>query len=252
MYVGGLKPELCDGPSMSEAQLRELWRFRASVMPHRADADLGEDWRVFSRFVSAARWVQLGRDRQGALRCSVVMTPVEAPDHLFLDADYGYVDLSWRGRWEVLAVWGMLIGRALVVARGRALYFGGVGYPAAAMGIEKLFPSLMLWGDAAVADPIAARHLAMMHERAGGQASGPAWVTLFTKPYEPPAWWHDHAARAPVLVRYLALNPDWRLGRGVPMIARIRARHLVDMARRAVRRGGGRGEERARVGGVVS
>jgi hypothetical protein len=221
---------------LSEEAIRELFEFRQRVMPHRPGADVDADWSYFRSFVRAASSVLTGRDRDSIIRTSIVIAPLVENDHVFLDASYGYVDPTWRGRWEIPVAWFLLFVPFLASVPGRRLFFGGIAYPTSAVAIDRMFPPIRMMGDPGPHEPVIARRLAWLHARGGGTSGGSSWVQLATQPPPQPSWWHSFVARSPVYQRYAASNPDWHLGRGLPVVAEIRWRHLPPLLLRGLRR----------------
>jgi hypothetical protein len=223
---------------LPEETIGDLFEFRKRMMPHRPDAgvDVATDWAQFRGNVRAASWVLTGRDRDSVIRTSLVITPLVENDHVFLDASYAYVDPAWRGRWEILVAWCMLLLQFIKRISGRRLFIGGLAYPTSAVGYDRIFPPAWMMGDADPHEPVVARCLARLHARGGGTPGGPPWVPHPSQPPQQPAWWHSFAAQSPAYRRYVAANPDWHLGRLLPVVSEIRWGHLPPLLARTLRR----------------
>jgi hypothetical protein len=226
------------GHTLDTDALDELYALRGRLMRLRSDVRPEVDRSKVDRFVRGASHVLRGHDESGALRMMAIVDRYEITVggervivHL---AEYGFIDLEYRGHPGLLLLYLRVAARDLL---GRTPVYGcGIGYPPSVLAGARHLGPVILPGS--TNDPTVAACFAHVAERIGGLdcdvRSGRTMMR--TVPPEPPAWWWEMARSDPNYDEFVARCPDWQAGFGVLGMFRLDAKVLPRLAAGAARR----------------
>jgi len=226
------------GHALTDADIDEMWRLRHSIYAIRDEA-IATDRPKFADAARCSRSAEI-RDGQGRLRGFWLarVEPIEAagsPVLLFLP-EYAFVEPGLRGSaWTGIAVFDLLV-RHLVDLGTRRLWLAAIAYPTSISLIAHYLPEVYVSGDDAPPEPAAI--LDWLHAGAGA-AWDPARhrVRLPTCPVAPEPRTLERWQREPCVARAIARNPEWQLGYGMGVVARLSPRAMAHLAR-GIWRGG--------------
>jgi hypothetical protein len=219
------------GSVLDEATIDEMWALRTRIFPLKPEVDPTADRAAFGQRVAMGQRTMLLRDPAGILRGTFSMHWRPSPDgsQLWLMPEYGYLDPAYRG--HPALSWGVARGllHALSVAKGRPLWFAGIGYPRSHQSLARaLGPLYTLADDTLPPDAEAVLH-ALRTSFAGDHwcpTTHRVWLPTQPRdrrPETPSAAW----------LRFERICPNWQEGYGVGLAARVDHRVLW----RAVREG---------------
>lgn len=238
--IGPKGLSLWEPSSLSDDDVRELWRFRLRFMDLKPSVDPEEDYASFADFVRRAdvAWVLL----DGAAIAAISFYRNEVIEHAgrryhVLFGEYGFAALRGDPRMVLAILW--LFVQPLVRGRGRAVYYFGFAYPHSYLSLARASSHVWLLGDEAM--PTRERAIAdALGRRLGGERWDPVRrrYDFPTLPREAvPRASAPHRAR--LLAHYERLNPEWREGQGLLLLNRLDAGTIPHALRAALRRIGG-------------
>lgn len=215
-----------------------MWNLRASIFRLKECPPLDEQRVVFERRVRSGQRNLLARDEDGRLRGITSMHWRVSPDgrEVWVLPEYAFLDRNYRGSPQVAT--GLLteLGRLLVYARGRPLWFAGIGYPRSYQTLGRVTERVWTLADPDLAAD-AGRVLLYLHE----VFARDTWdrrthrVALPTIPEPRP-----DRPRSRHWRRFEELCPSWQEGYGLGMAARIRPQTLLRLVADALTRRGRR------------
>jgi len=229
------------GADLDDALLRELWSFRGSILRHKPETSLDDDFARFSARCRRSDRVLVARHPDGRLggMLAVVRRRIEAfgrrtvgffPEYLIVSPElrasrllgvaYLRLLVALLEPYDLLASWFMI----------------GVAYPASFLATSRL---TRVWIDGEPGIPAHAQERidAMADELSGARRDPVARrVTMPTIPGP----LRERLLEAPEYQRYLARNPEWQRGFGVMIYAEgtaasVGAGLLRSLRRRALR-----------------
>jgi hypothetical protein len=108
----------------------------------------------------------------------------------------------------------------LAPGRGVRFFLGGVGYPTAALTLDRVLGSVWLYGDTAV-PPLEAHLLDWISEHLGGSGwdARSGQIDMGTLPPAPSEGWLARSQQREVYRRYVERCPRWQEGRTLPQVA---------------------------------
>jgi hypothetical protein len=136
----------------------------------------------------------------------------------------------------------MLMWQFLRQWRGDSVWCGGIGYPAGHMAIQKLLGNVAFQGESGLSLIQSTLLDLITHEFGGANWDVQAGhVVMPTVPPPMSPMWQAKAKFDPFYLRYMALNPRWQEGFGLPGVAHIQplllvARSLDKVVQRVARR----------------
>lgn len=220
------------GEQLDDELIEQMWSLRAAQVGLRVDP--ASDRASFARRVRMAQRNLLFRDPGGELGGIFSSYWTESPggDAVWLLPEYGYLGAAHRG--DPGFMLGLLqeVLRLQGVARGRPLWFCGVGYPRSFQTLARIAP---VW---CLRDPDAPAQAVEVLEYLRDAFYGEAWdpvthhVQLPTipeprRPGPPPsptwAWYEEHL-------------PHWEQGVGLAIACRLRRRMALTALKDAVQR----------------
>lgn len=217
--TGPLFLEIVPGARLDADTVDTMWRLRTGIFPLKPEVDPDADRRSFGARVAEAQKALLLRDEAGVLRGTFVFHWRDAPDgrSLWLWPEYGYTDPGYRG--HPAMGFGVLRGfvHALVAARGRPIWFAGIGYPRSHQSLERGFRDVWTLSDPDI-PPGAYASLLALHETYAAttwdRATNRVWLPTRpreNRPEQPGSRW----------LRFEAECPDWADGYGLGIALRI-------------------------------
>lgn len=238
-----LRRQSLRGSQLTPVLLQAMSDLRRSVMTMKAHIDKDADFQKFAAFCASCRHVNLFYDAAGQLAGMHTFAvrrgkTAAGKRYLLIIAEYGFSLPQYRGHpalpmslfptaWHLLREW-----------RGGAIWFGGIGYPAGLLVIDKLLGPLWLNSDPGL-PPMARTMLDLLIDIVAGknrdQANG--IVVMPTIPPPMPPRWQAYADARPLYRRYVAHCPQWRQGFGMAGVVQVKPlRAMWRAMRNAMRR----------------
>jgi hypothetical protein len=227
---------------LDDALLRELNAFRLSVMRLKPTTDEDLDFASFSKVCRRAAYVAFVRDSKGSICSSFVVAIYQgsAANVRFRAyvIDYAFARLDMRGDPTQIRLGLRILLRELRSwRRGEELWVGGIGYPASALTIGRLFQPFHFSSDDDV--PGSARSIfEQLRAESGDRWEGARHrVSMPTIPPRMPARWYQHAEAEPTYDRFIAQCPEWTEGYGLAFLGKANVgRALADIGTKYMKR----------------
>lgn len=141
---------------LSDAELREAWRFRGRFVDLKPTVAPEDDYRAFCATVRRGATLWRQRDDAGELRAMimVIQGPAvhEGRPYFHLEFEYAFFDPEFRRTFASRLAFFATIARAFVVAGARPIYLVASTYPAGALSLDEYFPLWLPGADAGMSD----------------------------------------------------------------------------------------------------
>lgn len=236
---------LWDPASLSDADIRQLWRFRLRYVDLKPEVDPRDDLASYAAFVRKSSYAWISLDRGALIGTAMHHTgQVEfaGETRRYVQSDYGFI--ARRGRAAAMLSQAYVYTRAYLAAPRAPTFVVGFVYPHSYLVYAGTLRDCWLLGDTGL--PAAERPFVEHLARALGGARWDPQRSRCSFPTRPrelrPAT--SARGRADALARYEALCPDWPAGHGLFFVAPVHlhafitaARSLVERFRHARRRG---------------
>jgi hypothetical protein len=226
---------------LDDALLRELNAFRLSIMRLKGTTDADLDFASFSKVCRRAAYVAFVRDSSGSI-CSSFVVGIHsgrADDVRFRAyvVDYAFSRIDMRGHPTQTRMGLRILLRELRTwRRGEELWVGGIGYPASALTIARLFQPFHFSSDDDVPGP-AQSIFEQLRVESGDRWGARHRVSMPTIPPHMPARWYQHAEAEPTYHRFIAQCPEWTEGYGLAFLGKANvASALADIGKKYLER----------------
>lgn len=215
------------GKDLTVQQLQAMGQLRSSVMQLKPGLDLARDFEKFCAFCTSCQDVCLFYAPDGELVGTVsfrlvLLQDTGGRDHWFINPDYVFMRADYRGHPAFARNALTVIAGYLLKWRGEAIWFGGIGYPAALMFTNDMCGPIALSCDPPQPDMGRQLIVQLMQECGSNWDAQRDCVCMPTIPPNMGARWQARAASDPMYQRYVAACPNWQDGYALVGIARLR------------------------------
>lgn len=229
--------------ALEQRDLRQLWELRIEQLPLKSSVDPEEDFAKFSKNIANAREVNrvyLGEQLVGMFVSWRRDGEVEGRRFRWIAFEYGVTKPEWRGALALRMAYLRTVLLNLSLRPGTLHYVGGIGYPIGTMAVARFGDRTFYYGEEVPAE--VEKIFAMMLAELAPEGLDPerGGVTFPTIPRPLSQGWLERYSEHPCYQRYIALNPNWEEGRGLPVLSslspgqttRAFARRLLPLARK--------------------
>lgn len=225
-----LRIKMISGQDVSLELLQQMSDLRRSVMTMKPHIDLARDFEKFSTLCRASYRVVLFYDHHQQLAGMYLFIlrrgrTKAGKRYLLVLFEYAFMRAQYRGNPALPRSVLMLMWQFLRQWRGDSVWCGGIGYPAGHMAIQKFLGNLVFQGESGLS-LIQSTLLDLITHEFGG-ANWDAQAGHVVMPTVPPPIWQEKVKSDPFYLRYMALNPRWQEGFGLPGVARVQPLLLV-------------------------
>ncbi len=209
--------------SLTQRDLRELWELRVEQLPLKPGVDPEEDFEKFSRTIANAH--EVSRVYFGAVLVGMFVSwrrdgERDGQRFRWLAFEYGVTRPEWRGARALRLAYLRTVLTNLDLKPGTRHYIGGIGYPIGAMAVARFGDKTHYYGED-VPEVVAAVFEVMLEELAPEGIDEHGGITFPTIPRPLSDAWLSRHGEHPCYLRYIALNPTWAEGRGLPVLSEL-------------------------------
>lgn len=210
--------------TLRQGDLRELWELRIEQLPLKPTVDPEEDFAKFSKIIANASEVNrvyFGDTLVGMFASWRRDGVVDGKRFRWIAFEYGATKPEWRGARALRLAYLRTVLVNLDLRPGTLHYVGGIGYPIGAMVVARFGEKTHYLGEEVPAE-VARIFDIMLEELAPeGLDSERGGVIFPTVPRPLSEGWLQRRGEDPSYRRYIALNPNWQEGRGLPVLSKL-------------------------------